>query len=507
MPPFIPASGFTRTFGLGLLCAGSAWALSLLFPLNLPVRLVLVLISGMGFFWQAGQSMQHQAASQIQEHYLGLLAFLSSRLAVGETLDKACLNYVQEQARVHGPRMDPAYGAGLHRMAQQISLRGNLTAALQALLVEFPDPQVHPVLLALPKLSEMGGRLDRFVRDCHHSLLTFRSLEQEVRAEQGQKWAEAWILNLMPFALAMGSVLMVAPADRMSLISDPRSQLVYALVFLSACGSLILTSRFSRNPRLTPAGQKLGQSATKSRGSGWPSGQWLALAYQKPPLRGFTRPVIVALAQFPGSEKSYFQMKLLLIGLAGLLALIWILAGIVPLLVLLAAPLASSLLQDLNLLQKKRRVVNQYRLIYPFFLTWLVNGLLSGFSVTRVLREAGSLWRSDDPGHVLSQDLDLFHRQAEGGRPTYWITEQLALHSPVPEIQSFWLSLARYEREGNPELLNLLVLMAENSRQLLRIGKRQELEEKSLYLLIPMLLDLLAVLVLAAWPSLSLLIL
>lgn len=165
------------------------------------------------------------------------------------------------------------------------------------------------------------------------------------------------------------------------------------------------------------------------------------------------------------------------------------------------------MLQDLNLLQKKRRVVNQYRLIYPFFLTWLVNGLLSGFSVTRVLREAGSLWRSDDPGHVLSQDLDLFHRQAEGGRPTYWITEQLALHSPVPEIQSFWLSLARYEREGNPELLNLLVLMAENSRQLLRIGKRQELEEKSLYLLIPMLLDLLAVLVLAAWPSLSLLIL
>jgi len=77
----------------------------------------------------------------------------------------------------------------------------------------------------------------------------------------------------------------------------------------------------------------------------------------------------------------------------------------------------------------------------------------------------------------------------------------------VPEIQSFWHGLARYEREGSSELLNLLVLMAAGSRQLLRTGRRQELEEKSLRLLFPMMIDLLAVLVLAGWPSLSLMIL
>ena len=67
--------------------------------------------------------------------------------------------------------------------------------------------------------------------------------------------------------------------------------------------------------------------------------------------------------------------------------------------------------------------------------------------------------------------------------------------------------MARYEREGSSEILNLLVLMAANSRQLLRTGRRQELEEKSLRLLLPMMIDLLTVLALAGWPSLSLLIL
>ncbi|NCA98633.1 MAG: hypothetical protein EOM08_03835 [Clostridia bacterium] len=494
--------------GQVLACAVFALGSSLLFPFGLPWRLVLASLTGTLFFFLLNRLFKHQSAARISEHYLDLLAFLSSRLSVGETLDKASLNYIREQDRQNLARSDPGYGAALRRMARQISLRGDLDQALHLLLDEYPSPNLRPVLLALPKLAAMGGRLDRFVRDSHQSLLEFQALEREVRAEHSQKIAEAWILALMPFVLAHGSLAMIPVQERIQLVSDPRSQAVYALAYLAACLALVLTVAISRTPQTGTGGAKPVPATRQISSPAWHDwGQTLAKAYQSSPLKRMTLPVSQVLDQSPALAKSYFQTKIGLVLASFLLVLIWFAAGFAPIFLMPIIPLAISVTQDLLLVRSRQRLANQYRIIYPLFFTWLVNGLLSGFSVTRVLREAGELWRTRDPASVLSQDLAYFRQQNEGGRPTYWITDQLALSCPVPEIQSFWHGLARYEREGSSEILNLLVLMAANSRQLLRTGRRQELEENSLRLLLPMMIDLLTVLALAGWPSLSLLIL
>ena len=485
-----------------------AWVSSLFFPLRLEWRLFLSAMSGIAFYWLLHRVLLLQTATRVEHHYLEFLAFLSSRLSVGETLDKACLSYVQEQSRLNMARSDPSYWHSLERLARQISLQGNLSQSLESLLDTFPSPHMRPVLLALPKLGEMGGRLDRFVRDSHQSLLEFLTLEREVRSENSQKIAEAWILAGMPFVLASGSLLLVPLQERALLLSDPRSQAIYALAYLFTCLALVLTGLISRNHPTQGVQPKPRQPARRSSPlilQRW--GQILAASYQSSLLKGITQPVFLALGQIPDRTASHFQVKIWLSLSSVLLALIWVLSGSASALIILATPLAVSVAQDLLLIRRVHRLANQYRLIYPLFLTWLVNGLLSGFSVTRVLHEAGELWRSSDPANVLSQDLAFFRQQSEGGRPTYWISEQLAHRCLVPEIQSFWHGLARYEREGSSELLNLLVLMAAGSRQLLRTGRRQELEEKSLRLLFPMMIDLLAVLVLAGWPSLSLMIL
>lgn len=498
----------TTQSGQILACVLLALGSSLLFPLSQSWRLILAALSGILFFLLLQWLFRYQSALRTSEKYLDMLAFLSSRLSVGETLDKAFLNFIQVQDRQNLSWSDPGYQAALRRMAQQISLRGNLAQALQVLLDQFPSPNLRPVILALPKLATMGGRLDRFVRDSHQSLLEFLALEREVRAEYSQKIAEAWVLTLMPFVLANGSLVMIPVQDRIRLVSDPRSQAVYALAYLASSLALVLTVAISRTPSTDAGFNKPVPLASQIQ---FPAlhnwGLILARAYQSKFLKQMSQPVSEALARSPALAKTYFQYKSGLIVVTSLLALVWIAAGMVSILFFPVFLLAVSVIQDLLLLHNSRRQANQYRLIYPLFFTWLVNGLISGFSVTRVLHEAGELWQTRDSASILSQDLAYFRQQSEGGRPTYWITEQLAFRCPVPEIQSFWHGMARYEREGSSEILNLLVLMAANSRQLLRTGRRQELEEKSLRLLLPMMIDLLTVLALAGWPSLSLLIL
>lgn len=498
----------TAQAGQILACFLLALGTSLLFPLRQSWRLVLAALSGTLFYLLLKRLFRYQSAMRTNEQYLDMLAFLSSRLSVGETLDKAFLNYIQKQDRQNLSWSDPGFQAALRRMAQQISLRGNLAQALQVLLDNFPSPNLRPVILALPKLATMGGRLDRFVRDSHQSLMEFLALEREVRAEYSQKIAEAWVLALMPFVLANGALVMIPVQDRIKLVSDSRSQAVYAFAYLASSLALVLTVAISRTPSTDADCNKPGPTASQIQFQAlhhW--GLTLARAYQSQFLKQLTQPVREALAQSPALAKSYFQYKTGLIVVTLLLALVWVAAGMAAILLTPVLLIAVSVIQDLVLLHSRRRRANQYRLIYPLFFTWLVNGLISGLSVTRVLHEAGGLWHTSHSASVLTQDLAYFRQQSEGGRPTYWITEQLALRCPVPEIQSFWHGMARYEREGSSEILNLLVLMAANSRQLLRTGRRQELEEKSLRLLLPMMIDLLIVLALAGWPSLSLLIL
>ncbi|MBP1757676.1 MAG: hypothetical protein H6Q62_532 [Firmicutes bacterium] len=110
-------------------------------------------------------------------------------------------------------------------------------------------------------------------------------------------------------------------------------------------------------------------------------------------------------------------------------------------------------------------------------------------------------WGDQDPTSVVGEDLRFFQQQSLGVRSCDWIVERLADRNPVPELQVYWHNVARYEREGSRELLELLTLQAKTGYQLLSFGRRRELEERSLMVLLPMIIDLIVVLLVAIWPS------
>ena len=79
--------------------------------------------------------------------------------------------------------------------------------------------------------------------------------------------------------------------------------------------------------------------------------------------------------------------------------------------------------------------------------------------------------------------------------------ERFSLRIQIPEAQSALLLVARYDRLGTSEVLNLLQLQASSCWNLCRNAARKKQEREALGLLLPMTLDFISVLMVAMTPA------
>ena len=79
--------------------------------------------------------------------------------------------------------------------------------------------------------------------------------------------------------------------------------------------------------------------------------------------------------------------------------------------------------------------------------------------------------------------------------------ERFSLRIQIPEAQSALLLVARYDRLGTSEVLNLLQLQASSCWNLCRNAARKKQEREALGLLLPMTLDFVSVLMVAMTPA------
>ena len=79
--------------------------------------------------------------------------------------------------------------------------------------------------------------------------------------------------------------------------------------------------------------------------------------------------------------------------------------------------------------------------------------------------------------------------------------ERFSLRIQIPAAQSALLLVARYDRLGTAEVLNLLQLQASSCWNLCRNAARKKQEREALGLLLPMTLDFVSVLMVAMTPA------
>lgn len=484
---------------------GVAALASLAFPMAPALRLSAIALVGWFLYWALQHRLAIRQFEERQHHYRTLLAYLASRLAIGETLERALAGCAQGLSA--SIKAESRFGRQLFTLGRQLDLLPDSGLALIALEQSQPWPAIKPLLLILPHLQKMGGRLDRFIRDTHAMLVERHNLEQELRAEHSQKTAEALILAMLPFIIAPGFLNQFARDQSLPGWLYWLNQAIRCALYCLAGLAFALNVR-GAELAATPKHHQPARRKYPARV--WPAidslAHHLAQLYHLPVLDDLTKLLWESFLQSARAERTYFQRKVILTliwaGLAGL----WVVGGFLSPGLIILIPVAGAIIQDIQQTRFHLAAINQYRLDYPLLMNWQSQLFQAGFAVPVVMQISQSGWPSGktlDELRSVPRDLKAFQQAVAGGQSIDRELERLADCAPFPEIRTYWLTVARYEREGSQQVLDLLALQAQSSYQLLRAGRRKELAAQAFYLLFVMLLDLLVILGLSLWPPLS----
>lgn len=388
----------------------------------------------------------------------------------------------------------------LQQLKRALSNQLALDRALEQLAERLLSPENRAFIRTLPYLRQFGAKPELYVRQSHRALAARMMLEKEVRSEQHGKHLEALIMMLLPFGAAL--FMQVGGGQEQANWASNGAAfwidlLLYGLSWLAVFLCLLLLKRGERRtgkipqpplPRRLPA-------FCYDLADRWLSHDPLALAYR---LAAACRKLC------PEDEANAwpaFVCKVLIsfvpLGLLGLAAAFRSPAELWPFL-LPALLLAAYPFQELALAEKQLQ--RQVRLLYPDFLALMSILLDSGLSLASALEL--SLKRLSEK-NLLKRDLELVAHDMQRGHSAGRALRNLAKRLPQSEFAACLQLMARYEREGSRELLRLIELQAEQSRQIYRQAFRAHLEAKNVLLLFPMVFDLLLVLLISLLPALS----
>ena len=505
------------------ICLLLAWLASAPFIESVFVRMILtvpgvfLLLKAVNH-WRTGRRMLTG-----REHFKWFLELLLTRLSSGASLERAISDTLPGLSQLLGRGADLL--TALKQLEQQLSAGQPLETLLPSLSRSIHCPEARIFFQILPELRRTGGKIDQYVRQ-HLQMVTEQlALQQDLNAETTQRQTEAMILALMPFALAALLEQSYDSAMREALATPPGVAGMMAAFVLAMLAAAITLSALGLNPaapshplstsgKSAAAGQILDNTVTRL------AQPVLHRLYRDllPETYG-NRLLKILYGQNEDPSKSsgpshatavivrFFLEKAVYILVSLVPALVFTLTLANGWIALILLPVIVSAAQDQKIFQIQRQQMTEYRLIYPVFLNLCAALLQSGLTLHKALQTCLALPLLDERKKTpkktssLPDDLVMIRRLIQTGRPADQAVEALAAACPIPEAQAAMLLMQRYDRYGGSETLQMLSMQAAACWSLYRNTIRKQMEHQSLRLLIPMMLDLLAVILTSLLPA------
>jgi Flp pilus assembly protein TadB len=449
----------------------------------------------------------------VLEQFKRFLEYLLSKMMAGSTLEKAFIDSASDLEPLLGKKS--VLLAELRQLERQLAACQPLDRLLVKLALNIHCQEVTGFLRILPRLRQAGGHVGQFVRQHLLMLAEKISLLGEISAETTQRRTEAILLSLMPF-LMTGFLLKSTTYYSYSFAENNTISVVgLALAYAMAMAAAIMTLMSLSRDQSVPGNLRLAHSARYSKFLRIP-GRIMIMLYRRclPELYGMRLLQLLGdQAEACGQSRDdgqadFFARKMLFficgIMLGACLTLAWPGHLSVPLLL----PFLLAALQDQQVFSSAKRQQMLFRLEYPMFLNLVSSLLQAGLSLHAAMTISLDSWVQVITGKGqlkysnVHMELREMARQMQLGIPVDRILEKIAPGCPVPEIQAAFMLMIRYDRMGGQEILNLLQIQSANSWSLYRQTVRKQIELQSVALLVPMVLDLVAVILSAALPAL-----
>ncbi len=468
--------------------AQRCWQIDKLLYLSFAIGFLLLWCGVSWFFWGRYRELK-------TEQFLIFLEYLSGKVSAGQTLEAALISAPDDLEQQLGGNSKTIKGLGT--MQRMLSAQIDLEIVLRHTAKLFGSRHSQVFFSVIPFLRHYGGKLEDYVRETHRSLSDEMRLQKVIASEQSAKNSEAMMMILMPFVFAV--VMNQQKDSTNSALYTVPTFLYLASTLVAAITLIILSHNLIDKIKFKPYKLSIKQVTNP----------YLLLLsdilLRHSPLH-FHNKIALYLKQVSENKQQvwprYVRKKISFFALGLVLALPGLILPAKPQWQCLALPILFTLLQDMEIIRLYRQQQLCYNLSYPTLLALLSNLLHSGLTLTKSL---SLIFESFDYTQypVLRQDLNLLRQKIESG-----ITARnalLALSEKISrtEIVSSLHLMARYDRDGGNELLEILNLQTTTSRDLYKDSMRKRLQQRGLLLLLPMSLDLAIVMITAILPALS----
>ncbi len=430
-----------------------------------------------------------------RRHFQEFLQNMASRLNSGQALRfslEVCLAQMQEQSS--GTR----FASNLRKVRKAIELQAPYRTIIPLLSSAFPCPEAPPFFALLENPERLGDRLRTLFRYYEQNVRESQNERESLEAEQARSLTESVSLAVMPVLLLLGLTRFAADYMELAyLTAGGKMMLSIAYVlFLLSCVFLyriFLPGPEKALPKILPRAKEPGNPEKIKR-----SYQTFTPAFLKERHKD-----AISVLQVTNYEQSevLFLRKLMAerirYGLYGLTFIALSISFDFPLWFTIALPCLLLIFPDYQLLNLASEWRYRVFAVLPDLFTYLLICLRSGNSVNRSFAMAEDSFAKSQ---VLSAELFVINQKLLNRQALQTVLDEFIRRLGLPEASMFVRLLSQYGAGGDKTDLELMELQVQQLRHVLKEKKRKKEARQANRYLLPMVMDLLAVMLISLAP-------
>ncbi|MDO4877361.1 MAG: type II secretion system F family protein [Oscillospiraceae bacterium] len=470
---------------------------SSLFISSPEIRLIISVILGIFPWKEAMKKLFSNGYRHTRTQLLVMLQVLCTSVSSGYSIEKSLL--------MMRPVIEHTFGRRCMLIKPLINLENDLKLhiSLEKALNSFAEavrfPETVPIFHALAISGEIGNNSLAILRSSCQMLSEMNAVQSEIHAQNAGKNAEAAMLCAMPFAVTFALNFMSRDYIDMARNTNLGSVLL-AIAFAICVIACAMLLRYMSHD----SGRKIRASASL----GYDDSLKVSPKY---PLTSFFRRIFPTgfitsrhelfneLSVNPRlAYEQYLKKQILICAASGFIGLtVSIKIGknpclAVPFIVLMAVLGSREVRSEVE--RKREDLMTDI----PLFMCLMSTLLEAGMQLPKAIEICAKAFGDNKS---LSLEIKNLRAMMLSGISASEAVERFSLRIQIPEAQSALLLVARYDRLGTAEVLNLLQLQASSCWNLCRNAARKKQEREALGLLLPMTLDFVSVLMVAMTPA------